>query len=147
MLKFILILWQLPQVLVSLFLPRFYKPEKSLTYKGKKVIVSTAIQSGVSLGNLIYVRRYPYNKVTWDAIRHEYGHCRQSMMLGWLYLIVIGLPSAIGCLIDRKCHGDWPDLDRTIWYYGLPWEKWADNLGGVCRFERFRNINSAINGQ
>lgn len=140
MLKFILILWQLPQVLVSLFLPWFYKPEKSLTYKGKKVYVSTKIPAGVSLGNLIYVRRYPYNKVTWDAIKHEYGHCRQSMILGWPYLIIIGIPSGLGCLKDRYFHKDWPDLDRAVWYYGLPWEKWADKLGKVSRFERLRSL-------
>ena len=43
---------------------------------------------------------------------------------GPLYLIIIGLPSAIGNLIHRKFKFD---------YYKQPWEAWADKLGGVKR--------------
>ena len=41
-----------------------------------------------------------------------------------LYLIVIGLPSAVGNLLHRKIKFD---------YYKQPWEAWADKLGGVKR--------------
>lgn len=55
-------------------------------------------------------------------------------MLGPSYLISIGIPSAICNLIDRFFHKDWGALERNIWYYRLPWEAWADELGKVNRF-------------
>lgn len=54
-------------------------------------------------------------------IHHEWGHQLQSLLLGNLYLLLIGLPSAISCL--RK-------LDNFK-YYNLPLEAWADALGQV----------------
>lgn len=30
-----------------------------------------------------------------STIKHEYGHTIQSKYLGWLYLIIIGLPSIV----------------------------------------------------
>jgi len=52
------------------------------------------------------------------------GHQKQSLYLGWLYLIIIGLPSVTGNLLNRVI-----DFD----YYKQPWEAWADKLGGVKR--------------
>ena len=70
-------------------------------------------------------RKFIYKKKT---VLHEIGHQKQSKILGWLYLLLVGLPSIIGNLLFRikyvKTHFD---------YYNLPWEKWADKLGGVSR--------------
>lgn len=57
---------------------------------------------------------------------HEYGHTIQSLLLGPLYLIVIGLPSFV-----------WSRWKRLIWLRresGIPYswfytERWADWLG------------------
>jgi hypothetical protein len=60
---------------------------------------------------------------------HEYGHTRQSEMLGPSYLLVVGIPSLSKVLYSK-------------WYrkkYGCKWanyfnafpESWADKLGGV----------------
>jgi hypothetical protein len=59
-----------------------------------------------------------------NDIKHEMGHQKQSLYLGWFYLIIIGLPSVIGNLIYRI---------KKFNYYSLPWEKWADKLGNVKR--------------
>ena len=60
--------------------------------------------------------------------KHEYGHCRQSEYLGWLYLIVIGIPSLIWCLCyNAEKRGGLKD------YYKFYTEAWADKLGGVIR--------------
>ena len=68
----------------------------------------------------IIVNRYASRK----TIMHEYGHCRQSQMLGWLYLIVVGLPSILHAGFCRcKNHS----------YYDMWFERWADKLGGVNR--------------
>ena len=62
-----------------------------------------------------------------DTYRHEWGHCRQSFLLGWLYLPAIGLPSIVWAGLKRL--GLFKDID----YYAFYTEKWADRLGGVKR--------------
>ena len=63
-----------------------------------------------------------------DELCSPIGHARQSRMLGWLYLLVIGLPSIVwaalyGWLIPRCENG----------YYKFYTEKWADKLAGINR--------------
>ena len=57
---------------------------------------------------------------------HEYGHTIQSLILGPLYLIVIGLPSVLWCSLPccRKRREK-----ENISYYSFYTEKWADRLG------------------
>ena len=76
---------------------------------------------GISLGNFVYFRPPVYDKM----IRHEYGHCIQSRMLGPFYLLVIGLPSLLWAL--------WWHPGRSVGYYSFYTERWADRLGGVER--------------
>ena len=125
----LLYLWQLPQNLLGLLVIAFTgaQPCKALDityYRPKRG------RLGVSLGNYITLS-YPYNNL--KTVRHEHGHQKQSLYLGWLYLIIIGLPSASGNLWDRAFHKHWSATDREKWYYNLPWEAWADRLGGVER--------------
>lgn len=81
--------------------------------------------SSVSLGNIVIVK---YSQLKDKVIKHEQGHQKQSLYLGWLYLIVIGLPSAVGNLLFRI---KW--VKKHFNYYHQPWESWADRLGGVIR--------------
>ncbi len=76
------------------------------------------------------------SKYTSDDVNHEIGHTFQSRYLGPLYLIIIGLPSILGNIYDRCFHTEkrgWSWNRSAKWYYNLPWEKWADKLGGVKR--------------
>ena len=68
-----------------------------------------------------------------DDVYHEYGHQIQSKRLGWLYLLIIGLPSISFNILDMIIHRNWSPLDRMRWCYKLPWEANADKLGGVDR--------------
>lgn len=79
--------------------------------------------SGCSLGRYILMK--PYHDFA--TICHEYGHVRQSRMLGPLYLFVVGIPSAINNLKSRK-----GKLNHITYYQQYP-ENWADKLGGVQR--------------
>lgn len=116
-------LWQLPQNILGLIV--IYS-----TYAWRITDHWCVVQRfGVSLGDYIIVNQYA-NETT---LNHERGHKKQSLYLGWLYLIIIGLPSAIGNLWDRWFHKKWSSADRIKWYYSQPWEKWADKLGGVTR--------------
>jgi hypothetical protein len=79
---------------------------------------------GVSLGNYIFLDR-TYNSKT---VEHEYGHSRQSRLLGPAYLFVIGIPSITMNILSRLLKGRFADN-----YYKRWPESWADKLGGVTR--------------
>ena len=121
---FILYLWQLPQNILGLVVILFSRAWSS--YRG---VWWTKYKFGVSLGNYIIINC----KCSFRDIKHEQGHRKQSLYLGWLYLILIGIPSALGNLWDRIAHKNWVSWEREAWYYSLPWEAWADRLGGVAR--------------
>lgn len=116
-------IWELPQNLLGLLLRVIYKGTDS-EYDGAVVRRSLKMQGGISLGRYIIVSQFA-SKTT---VMHEYGHCLQSRRLGWLYLLVIGLPSIV-----------WAGLYGTVvkptknGYYRWYTERWADRLGGVER--------------
>ena len=118
----LLYLWQLPQNILGLIVRVFYKKKTSIQYKDKTIRVCNGIYGGISLGNTIIVDAYPNTKDTWRRVKHEYGHAIQSKLLGPLYLLVIGIPSALHALIVF-----------TDCYYDFYTEKWADKLGSVQR--------------
>ncbi len=87
-------------------------------------VLSRFWAGGVSLGVFIFLYK---NDVSQEAIQHERGHQKQSLMLGPLYLIVVGIPSAILCTATNYS----PKISRNYYHY-YP-ENWADKLGGVER--------------
>lgn len=122
-------LWQLPQNLLGFILSVNIRDNGGQRYvyclkiKGKmrevRFVHFKAFPGGITLGEYIVIGGI------WDEsdVRHEYGHVRQSRMLGWLYLMVIGIPSL--------WHACWHD---KLWAknkeYSHFWtEKWAENLG------------------
>ena len=94
-------------------------------YRGA-VVTRWRGERGLSLGLFIFLPQGD------DAhlLAHEYGHTRQSLLLGPLYLPVIGLPSAIWAglpaLARRRAR-------RGVSYYDFYTERWADRWGGVTR--------------
>lgn len=62
---------------------------------------------------------------------HEYGHTVQSLILGPLYLPLVGLPSVVWSRVPALSR--WRRAHR-ISYYALPTERWANWLGErVCK--------------
>lgn len=123
-LDIILYLWQLPQNLAGLLLVLVLKPEDSYQFNRARLYYATRMRGGISLGRYIIVRsamRDYSGRTEW----HEYGHSRQSMFLGPLYLLIIGLPSLLWAAVWQPGHGSS--------YYDFYTEKWADKLGGVDR--------------
>lgn len=123
-LNVILYLWQLPQNLLGLLLVSILKPEDSYDFNRARLYYATRMRGGISLGRYIIVRS-AMRDFTGRTEWHEYGHSRQSMILGPLYLFVIGIPSLIWAAIFRPGYG------RS--YYDFYTERWADKLGGVDR--------------
>lgn len=133
--KFLSYLWQLPQNLLGLLLIALYKPErKHVMDNGNEIHFATRMQGGISLGKYSIVNTCHYRKkidecLKRDTVRHEaIGHAKQSVYLGWLYLLAIGLPSIVwaglyGAVVKPTKNG----------YYRWYTEKWADRLGGVER--------------
>ena len=116
--------WQLPQNLVGLVFGWFLKGKKDVhTPPGLSKMIhfvsAENMHGGISLGNFVYLRPPVYEKM----VRHEYGHCIQSRLLGPFYLLVIGLPSLLWAL--------WWNPGRPVPYSWFYTERWADRLGGV----------------
>lgn len=133
---FLLWVWQLPQNIIGFFMTRklycignvgdginfnvFYKKN---FFNG----------SGVCLGDYIILDYKYIGLKDRKAQRHEYGHHLQSIKLGWLYLLVVGLPSIVRNIYDRIFHKKWTKEKRMKWYYSSYPEQQADKLGQVER--------------
>ena len=115
-----LILWQLPQILVALVMIPFLG---KMTYIKKIndawVFSCKNMRGAISLGCFIFLSEISAKKEA--TIQHEAGHVKQSHMLGWLYLFVIGIPSI--------CWAAFGSSDKC--YYSFYTERWANKLGGV----------------
>lgn len=126
--KILLYLWQLPQNLIGLLVILITNAKK--TDAEFEYVANDFTPFGVSLGNYIIFGGTVRNE---NSYKHEYGHHRQSLYLGWLYLFIVGIPSLIGNIWDRIAHKKWTVKKRINWYYSRFPENWADNLGGVVR--------------
>lgn len=130
-LNILLYVWQVPQNLLGLILIACYKPERMHTMdNGNRIYFATRMKGGISLGkySLVNVGHYRHDineSLKRDTVRHEaIGHAKQSLYLGWFYLLVIGLQSALhAALCACKTHN----------YHDMWFEKWADKLAGVKR--------------
>lgn len=118
-------IWQLPQHLLALVILLLYKKQIIATEQYETSIVYWLGKArwGVSLGWYIFLGQR-YNSIT---VQHEYGHSIQSKYLGWLYLLIVGLPSITMNILTR-----FGILKIENYYKRWP-ESWADKLGRVKR--------------
>lgn len=128
----ILFIWQLPQNILGLLV--LLATEAFKTKDGRYWVTGKG-GFGVSLGSFVIFgdmngRYIPAEK----SIQHEMGHQKQSLYLGPLYLLLVGLPSVLGNIWDRLFHKQWSNTKREKWYYSRYPEDWADKLGGIKRF-------------
>ena len=137
--KFFLWFWQFPQNLAGFCLTRFRKQVLIFTFNdgttGRIYFTSNVFGCGISLGDYIILDYdnywwYRYYDSVFRIYNHEHGHQKQSLKLGWMYLLTIGILSTCGNLVDRVVH---KYHKNGCWYYKQPWEKWADKLGQVQR--------------
>ena len=132
---FLLLFWELPQNLLGFVIFAFLRIKKSVLHiqLGKGRFFIETLRTGVSLGCLVFWtrsgNRFPYLEN--DCRMHEYGHARQSVMLGPFYLFVIGIPS-VSRVLFRKWYSWKFGQNWKNYYNGFP-ENWADQLGGVIK--------------
>lgn len=123
---FIKFLWQLPQELLGFIYYMYLKNKEEIldicTFQGAVVFIKKTPNGSVTLGQHIFLS----SRATDITVKHEYGHTRQSLMLGPLYLIIIGLPSIVWAATHKTIAPDKP----YSWFYA---ESWADKLGGIYK--------------
>lgn len=128
-----LFVWEIPQTMVGLLVWVIMKISHKIVKaepEAHRVFIET-VNTGVSLGWIIFwtTKGNRFSHLQNDCRMHEYGHALQSVMLGPLYLLVVGIPSLARVLYSkwyRKRNGRrWEN-----YFYAFP-ENWADKLGGV----------------
>jgi len=119
-------LWQLPQHLLALLLLTVYHRRVDSRNHGAyetTIVRLDGVRWGISLGHYILIRAGADTK----TVCHEQGHSRQSLYLGPLYLLLVGIPSFTMALLTAL------RLLKAENYYKRWPESWADKLGGVKR--------------
>ena len=132
------ILWGLPQSIIGFFLFLHYRrrSRRHEIFHGA-IVTSWPIHGSMSLGLFIFMSEHTGSfvrdgEIVTGAVAdrsvlvHEFGHSVQSLLLGPLFLPLVGLPSILWANV--------PALralrrDRKISYYSIYPENWANRLG------------------
>jgi len=127
------ITWGVIQSSLGLMLFLCFITRPHYWYKSSIVTVNTTLQNinikgGLCLGLFIFVTvdMDKEHIVNSDLIKHEYGHVLQSVLLGPLYLLIIGLPS----LIWARFFSGWRKKHNKD-YCSLYTESWAVKWGNL----------------
>lgn len=118
--------WGILQTLVGAILMLIVSAKivDSISYHTSRAVtvLGSRLSGAISLGGFIICFYNPDE----ELYKHEFGHCIQSLILGPLFLFVIGIPSLIwaGCFDKYRAK-------HNISYYSFYTEKWANKLGGV----------------
>lgn len=104
------------------------------------VVTVYPLYSSLSLGPFIFLTdkpprdrrgQVPFDEVPRRMLVHEYGHTVQSLILGPLYLPLVGLPSALWAQLPR-CQRKWRS---GVSYFSFFTEKTANYLGELTAKE------------
>lgn len=140
--------WGLPQTLAGAGLYLKHRRDPHFNYKGAKV-TAWHKTSGISLGRYIFVpekkgwstvqtakapaearpeakRSIGEDSVSRFLLEHEYGHTIQSLILGPLYLLLVGAPSI---LWNRLPYFERRRRKTGRSYYSAVFERTANALG------------------
>ena len=136
--------WGLPQTAAGALLRLKHRRDPHFLWHGAFVTVWKAPGS-VSLGRYIFLtedplfyyphlrEKIPKEEAAKQLLVHEYGHTVQSLILGPLYLFVIGLPSMLWSSLPRFQKRR---RERKISYYSAPFEKTANRFGELATGEK-----------
>lgn len=125
--------WGLPQTAAGAAVFLWYRTRPHSFYRGA-LVTRYPLFSSLSLGPFIFLTgrpprdrsgHIPNEEIPRRLLVHEYGHTVQSLLLGPLYLPLIGLPSVLWNhlpLFQRKWRGG-------ISYFSFFTEKSANYLG------------------
>lgn len=126
--------WGILQTLLGFAVFLMHRREKHFWYHGALITVWKP-KTSVSLGLFVFVTAEPFFAEKYDGqisieelsgrlLVHEYGHTIQSLILGPLYLLIIGIPSTLWGFL-----GGTKRREQQIPYCAFFTEKWANRLG------------------
>jgi len=120
--------WGILQNLIGFITFLFLAVKPHYRYKGSIVTIVKGRWGGISLGAFIFIDEDIKKEAapTSVFVNHERGHCIQSIILGPLYLFVIGLSSMIWAGFF-----DGYRQRKGVSYYDFYTERGADKLGGI----------------
>lgn len=135
--------WGALQTLLGLAVFALHVKERHFRYHGA-VVTQWKCRSSVSLGLFVFVTDRPYfaekfkgeipvSELAARLVVHEYGHTLQSLILGPLYLPVIGVSSTVWGFLPRLARRR---RERGISYFAFFTERWANRLGELATKER-----------
>ncbi len=128
--------WGIVQTLLGAILFLLHVRDKHFVYRGAVVTVWKG-KSSLALGGFLFITDEPffYEKLKEEYNRealfnrllvHEYGHTVQSLILGPLYLLIMGIPSTLWGFLPwlgkRR-------REKEISYFSFFTEAWANALG------------------
>lgn len=124
--------WRFLQTFLGFILFLINIKNEHIFYHGA-IITRIKGKTSISLGMFAFVgldlemdkrleNRIPDDEIEQRTLVHEYGHTIQSIILGPLYLLIIGIPSSIWAMTFNN-------KGNTISYYSFYTEKWANALG------------------
>lgn len=126
--------WGILQTLLGLILFVQHIKSRHFIYHGA-IITEWNTKTSISLGLFVFVTANPFfaekfedhlnvDECSKRLLVHEYGHTIQSLILGPLYLIVIGIPSTLWGFLGAKKR-----KNEEIAYGAFFTEGWANRLG------------------
>lgn len=122
--------WQLPQNLLGVLWKNVKKESIIIDISNDDLRSVEAKGYLMKAGGAVTLGQYVFISQTYQdqsaVIRHECGHVKQSLILGPLYLIVIGIPSILHAWLN-----DYIGCDEEGGYSHFYTEKWADKLMGI----------------
>ena len=124
--------WGFLQTFLGFILLLINIKNEHIFYHGA-IITRIKGKTSISLGMFAFVgldlemdkrleNKIPDDEIEQRTLVHEYGHTIQSIILGPLYLLIIGIPSSIWAMTFNN-------KGNTISYYSFYTEKWANVLG------------------
>jgi hypothetical protein len=129
--------WGLLQNILGFCLFIKYRNCRHEFYHGAALTYHEENWGGISLGIFTFVNGKRNAEWVRSTKVHEFGHTVQSLILGPLYLFVIGIPSIIWCngkkyIKMRK--------EQNVSYFDFYPEKWANTLGAKVTKEDFPTV-------
>lgn len=128
--------WGLPQTLLGLALLLLHRRDEHFLFHGA-LVTRWQGRSSMSVGPFVFVTKDPFfcekfsgtysrEELSGRLLVHEYGHTIQSLLLGPMYLIVIGIPSTLWGWLPQLAQ---KRKAQQISYFSFFTENWANRCG------------------
>ena len=116
--------WGLPQTLIGFVLYCIHRKESHFAYRGC-IVTRWHVRGSLGVGMFLFVNDDHYQRDP-QVLIHEFGHAVQSVFLGPLFLLIMGIPSFLWCNLPccRKLR-----KEKGISYYRFYPESTANALG------------------